>query len=104
MSTFENKLLNEGWKKQLEKNFTKYIAHISNEIERCEAVNFDMDQCRVEVHWKPFYLRCDYCNIDFDIIGKVETFEDDVKLIMERAGLTDLLLNSGEIGTIIKAQ
>lgn len=45
----------------------------------------------MDIHWIPFYRRCDYCNIDYDFIGKVETFNEDVKFIFEKSGLDKTL-------------
>ena len=42
----------------------------------------------IDAHWRPFYLRCGYCEVDYDIIGKMETFEDDLKFIFESKNLT----------------
>ena len=34
-------------------------------------------------HWEPQYMHCDYCDIRYDIIGRVETIEDDLEYIAE---------------------
>ena len=34
-------------------------------------------------HWEPQYIHCNYCNIRYDIIGRVETLEDDLEYIAE---------------------
>ena len=34
-------------------------------------------------HWEPQYMHCDYCDIRYDIIGRVETLEDDLEYIAE---------------------
>ena len=49
--------------------------------------------CQMDIHLTPFYRRCDYCNIDYDFIGKVETFNEDVKFIFEKSGLNKTLKN-----------
>ena len=42
----------------------------------------------IDAHWRPFYLRCGYCEAEYDVIGKMETFEDDLKFIFESKNLT----------------
>ena len=32
-------------------------------------------------------LRCAYCDVPYDIIGKMETFDDDVRYVLSMAGL-----------------
>ena len=44
-------------------------------------------------HWMPFYMYCNYCGIKYDIIGRVEDFEQDFRLIMHKASLGHLLPN-----------
>ena len=34
-------------------------------------------------HWEPQYMHCNYCDIRYDIIGRVETLEDDLEYIAE---------------------
>ena len=36
-------------------------------------------------------LRCAYCDIDYDVIGKVETFDEDFSYVVHVAGLRDAL-------------
>ena len=43
------------------------------------------------VHWRPQYTGCPYCHIDYQVIGKAETFADDVKYIVLKRNLTSLI-------------
>ena len=38
----------------------------------------------IEAHWLPFILRCSYCNINYDFIGRLETWNDGVKYIIAK--------------------
>ena len=31
------------------------------------------------IHLEPFLERCQYCNIPYDVIGRIETFNEDVR-------------------------
>ena len=42
-------------------------------------------------HWRPQYTNCPYCHIDYQVIGKLETFADDVKYIVLKRNLTSLI-------------
>ena len=34
---------------------------------------------KMDIHWTPFYKRCDYCNFVYNVVGRSETFEEDAK-------------------------
>ena len=34
-------------------------------------------------HWEPQYIHCNYCDIRYDIIGRVESLKDDLEYIAE---------------------
>ena len=38
-------------------------------------------------HWVPYWLHCHVCEMEYDIIGKMETIADDMEFIAERSGL-----------------
>ena len=43
---------------------------------------------KLDVHWKPMFRICDVCAIDFDFIGKLETFERDVDVLLDKLNVT----------------
>ncbi len=47
-------------------------------------------QRRINNHWKPVYLNCAPCSQPYQIIVKMETFEQDVGYIRRRLGLAQL--------------
>lgn len=42
---------------------------------------------RFNDHWVPYWLHCHVCEMEYDIIGKMETIEDDMEFIAESSGL-----------------
>ena len=40
-----------------------------------------------DVHVEHFWKRCDMCNLNYDIIGKMETFTKDSNYILENTGM-----------------
>ena len=40
------------------------------------------------LHWKKFYLRCSYCDLQYSVIGRAETYSEDTKYILLKANLT----------------
>lgn len=67
-------------------NFVRYILD-SPELTGCVASttsesssSSSLSSCdAVDAHWRPFFARCAYCDVDYDVIGKLETFEEDVR-------------------------
>ena len=56
-----------------------------------DRVLTDWKYLKYNWHWKPQYLFCDYCRINYDIIGRVESLEDDLKYIAHMNNFTNLL-------------
>ena len=40
-------------------------------------------------NYRPYLPKCNYCDVDFDVIGKLEDFEEDVAYIAEKRNLTE---------------
>lgn len=46
---------------------------------------------RMLLHSRPYLPVCLYCDVDFDVIGKLEDFDADVAYIAEKRNLTQHL-------------
>lgn len=55
-------------------NFIKLVLDENKKFIHCES-----EKCGIDVHWRPFYLRCAYCLINYSFIGRIETFAKDVR-------------------------
>ncbi len=71
-------------------NFETFIKYVCDSVEvstECKRTMSDprlrgrqTNKCpEVDVHWRPFYTRCHYCEVDYEVIGRVETFTEDVR-------------------------
>ena len=49
-----------------------------------------------DVHVEPFWKRCDMCNLNYNIIGKMETFTKDSNYILENTGMNASKINVEE--------
>ena len=45
-----------------------------------------LSSCHVDVHWRPFYERCAYCDVRYDVVGRIETFPEDLRYILAKTG------------------
>ena len=67
---------------------------LSNLKSFSEFVEFTLKQNReknVNIHMQPFVKRCHYCSIPYDVVGRIETFDEDVKYIIIKNRLEDIL-------------
>lgn len=39
-------------------------------------------------HWVPYWLHCHMCEMEYDVIGKMETIKDDMEFIADKSGLS----------------
>uniref|UniRef100_A0A1A9WUW0 Carbohydrate sulfotransferase n=1 Tax=Glossina brevipalpis TaxID=37001 RepID=A0A1A9WUW0_9MUSC len=85
--------------KRIIKRFRKQTT--TSRTKKCptfqEFVQFLIEQHkqgkRFDEHWAPIYSFCTPCSIEFNIIGKLETFARDSEFIIREAGLEYLLLD-----------
>ena len=49
------------------------------------------DEQRVDIHWKLFIHNCHHCFVPYNIIGRMETFEEDVKYIFLKQRLDKVI-------------
>ena len=92
VSAFQDKLVDHKYKRVVDQiinnfgeinfeNFVKMI--IQNSKTRCRRLN----ECGLDVHWKPFISRCGYCDIPYKVIAKAEKFAEDKKFIGKLANI-----------------
>ena len=46
-------------------------------------------------HWQPFHDVCKYCVVQYDFIGRMERFDEDIQYVAERNNFTHIL-NTGK--------
>lgn len=59
-------------------SFPSFVEFILNGYKNHKVFN---------VHWNPYSGNCNYCSIQFDVIGRMETFNEDVKYIFLKNNL-----------------
>ena len=69
--------------------FEQFAYFVASQVKKMEG------DCNV--HWRPFYLRCPYCDNKYDhFIGRMETFTRDVRHVLKMCNLThSISINSG---------
>ena len=75
----ENSYLAERFRSQHgEPTFAKFVKMIIKRSEN-ETGTFN-------IHWEPYISSCSYCSFKYTIISKLETMEEDRKIILELVG------------------
>ena len=97
MSAYQDKVLNNDINglKQFRNNFPAFIDHVLESYKLSKCYQKSNTPCGINVHWRPYNARCLYCDISYDVIGRIETFDEDFKYILTRKKLTDLFNRSG---------
>ena len=73
-------------------SFPSFVNLVLSEYKKSEcSIFYDSDCLGINIHWKPFTSECSYCNIKYDVIGRMETFNEDVKYIFKKSGLSSIL-------------
>ena len=52
----------------------KFRRFVLREVLRASNRN-PFRQCSVNIHWRPFYCSCAPCNIDYEVLAKIETLK-----------------------------
>ena len=77
MSAYEDKALGHGadggiFNSLKNKTFSQFIDHVLKDIKTPQSE-----------HWRPQFLNCNYCGINYDMIGRVETLNKDLEYISD---------------------
>ena len=62
--------------------FTKLI--LDETEKKCQQIQ----NCKSDLHWRPFISQCAYCHAPYTIIGRLETADEDQKYIGHMANVT----------------
>ncbi|XP_045600271.2 carbohydrate sulfotransferase 10 [Procambarus clarkii] len=70
--------------------FTQFLSHV-----RTDQIKFrKKGWWPVNLHWRPYWVTCSPCQLDYNVIAQVETLGDDHEYIIRELGLQHLLLNA----------
>ncbi|KFQ39338.1 Carbohydrate sulfotransferase 9, partial [Mesitornis unicolor] len=77
---------------EIRKMFRKN-SNSSEKVSFQEFVNFVIAKppSTLDIHWKPMFLLCDPCNINYDILGKYETLGLDSEHVLKVIGAPESL-------------
>ena len=86
VSAYNGKVKSEKFPNEYNyESFPEFIEHrVLKELE-------SKQQLKVNIHWMPFIDRCYHCDIPYSVIGRIETFQEDVTYIIMKNNLQTIL-------------
>lgn len=85
--------IQKQWGEVSFENFLRYVILNLQTHYQCQqaGTNIKCQNYEVDVHWRPFYQRCAYCDVNYSFIGRMESFNRDVQTTVKLANLTDYI-------------
>ena len=94
MSAFEEKIIYnnyQGLPGKIGRTFPAFVEYVLERAKNNDCFNPNAkSNCHLDWHWRPFYTRCGYCDIEYDFIGTMETFDQDRAYIIQEKNLKEL--------------
>lgn len=76
-------------------SFSDFVDFILNQYQESDCYKHYNRSCNhVNEHWRPFNARCSYCDITYNVIGRVETFDEDLRYILLKQNLTKIIIQA----------
>ncbi|XP_042220645.1 carbohydrate sulfotransferase 11-like isoform X2 [Homarus americanus] len=67
--------------------FREFVLFVIDQISRCMLDTSYMCLGNIDIHWRPIYDRCAFCDIHYKVIAKMETFDKDERYLSQLVGL-----------------
>ena len=73
-------------------SFSSFVNQIIEEYNESDCRKYYNVPCfNIDPHWRPLNSKCTYCDIPYNLIGNMETFEEDVQYILLKQNLTNII-------------
>ena len=89
VSAYKSKVLGRGYISSNDKYLIRRVKSFPDFINLVLKQHYENNF--INLHWKRFSDKCQHCAISYDVIGRMETFEEDLKYIVLKLGLENLL-------------
>ena len=90
VSAYEDKILGLSKNREVitylaNRTFPEFIDHVILKGKTGHGIN---------EHWKPAYMHCNFCQIDYNVVGRIEKFEEYLGYIVENTNLSTRISES----------
>ena len=69
-------------------SFSSFVDLVLKEYSRSVQLKWTW---KMDGHWTPMSMSCFYCDVKYDVIGRMETFSDDLRYIIMKNKLGNIL-------------
>ncbi|XP_071516745.1 carbohydrate sulfotransferase 11-like [Panulirus ornatus] len=77
-------------KKHEHPTFTQFLMKVRDDLNKAWQTG---GAHHVNMHWRPYWITCAPCHINYDLIARVETLDEDQEFIIRELDLQDVLMN-----------
>jgi len=90
--------MNEELKKEMKEShgnithptFTQFLLKVRDDLRSWKNPN----KSNVNLHWRPYWLQCGPCQVNYDVIMHTESLDLDNEYIIHKAGLEGIIFNA----------
>ena len=72
-------------------NFQNFLRMVLKSLDKCNSQTTTCFNSKINHHWQPYYQLCEFCDVKYDYIGRLETFNHDVQEVLIQANLTEYI-------------
>ena len=72
-------------------NFQNFLRMVLTSMDKCNSQTTTCFNSNINIHWQPYYQLCEFCDVEYDYIGRIETFNHDVQEVLIQANLTEYI-------------
>ena len=71
-------------------SFSDFVDLVIQEYNRSQCTSLYKREClNINEHWRSLSSKCSFCDITYDVVGKMEDFSEDVRYIILKNNLSD---------------
>ena len=84
VSAFQDKGVGEEYPELRNKTFSQFLEFLIQQADSCASTNtWD----KMDLHWRPYDKICSFCQVNYTVIAKLETFDQDRERILGMVGV-----------------
>lgn len=88
VSAYETRLASDESNERFFVDFPSFVKFILVKAQTTKCFNQNTVGCMMSNIWRPFYANCAFCEINYDVVGKLETFEKDLLYVIIRKNMS----------------
>ena len=84
VSAYQDKIVDKGYPQLKNKTFAEFLDVVIEQSASCPSTK----SCdKMDLHWRPYDQICSFCQVNYTVISKLETFDADREMILGMVGI-----------------